>query len=366
MEKTRHPGIMKIAKQHYSVRVIATDPKTGKRKEIKRRHRGSVAEARELQRQIRAEIESGAPARQRLRAYARSWLITRMPNLKPSTRAKYATALDLHILPALGDYWLDAIEPSDVARWVTAQARKLAGWTVTNQLRVLRAIAKDALAEGRVGRDFCARVAAPKCHRYSEDDPNLLTAEELGALVAAIPPQWRALVLLMASTGIRFGEATGLQWGDLDEDAGIVRVRRTNWKGMALSPKTEGSWREVPLLPEVALELRGHRQRLLAAQNEGLGAGWVFPTRAGGLHKGSPLRRVIDRATARAGIGTRITAHGLRRTFNDLARRVTDRQVLQAITGHATDAMTDHYSVVRAAEKKQASAAVLRLAGVGE
>lgn len=53
----------------------------------------------------------------------------------------------------------------------------------------------------------------------------------------------------------------------------------------------------------------------------------------------------------------RVTAHGLRRTFNNLARPRTGREVLKSITGHATDAMVEHYSLVGAQEKAVVSRA---------
>ncbi|MBZ0231343.1 MAG: hypothetical protein K8M05_03270 [Deltaproteobacteria bacterium] len=64
------------------------------------------------------------------------------------------------------------------------------------------------------------------------------------------------------------------------------------------------------------------------------------PTEAGGLHKGSPLRKVLDEACAAASVGRRVTPHGLRHTANDLLRRVASAEVTRAIVGHATEQMT--------------------------
>jgi integrase len=54
-----------------------------------------------------------------------------------------------------------------------------------------------------------------------------------------------------------------------------------------------------------------------------------------------------------------VTVHGLRRTFNNLARQMTSREVLKSITGHVTDTMVEHYSFVGADEKLGAASAVL-------
>lgn len=362
MDKTRHKGILRIASDKYLVRVKATNPRTGKQEDVKRRVEGKIADALAERNKIREQIESGRRLeRVTLRTYARSWLRTRLPSLKPSTRKSYADALELHILPELGDHYLDTITPSDVRAYVADKSESLGAWTVGRQLRTLRTIARDAMADGYVRGYFCDRVKAPTPPEYTEDDPNLLTAEEMRELLAALPPQWLPAALVAATTGLRWGEISGLKWSDVDEAAGVIRVRRSNWKGIATGPKTRKSRRVVPLLPEVAESLRAHRRRLLEAQNPGLAEGWIFPTRRGTLHRGTPFRKVLQKACKAAGIDRRFTFHGLRRTFNNLAVPLAPRKVLQDIMGHVTDAMTDHYSITRSEEKAQLSAGVYDL-----
>ena len=57
----------------------------------------------------------------------------------------------------------------------------------------------------------------------------------------------------------------------------------------------------------------------------------------------------------------RVSVHGLRRTFNNLARQVAGDIVTRSITGHVTAAMTEHYSHVDAREKLAAASRVLLL-----
>jgi integrase len=77
------------------------------------------------------------------------------------------------------------------------------------------------------------------------------------------------------------------------------------------------------------------------------------------------LRKVFQRVVPAAELEKHLTPHGLRRTFNDLARRVANREVVQAMTGHTTEAMFTHYSMVDAEEKKAVQAGVLRLVESG-
>jgi len=53
-----------------------------------------------------------------------------------------------------------------------------------------------------------------------------------------------------------------------------------------------------------------------------------------------------------AKIEKHLSAHGMRRTFNNLMRQArVDRVVLHATIGHSSDSMTEHYSNVRPEEK---------------
>jgi integrase len=105
--------------------------------------------------------------------------------------------------------------------------------------------------------------------------------------------------------------------------------------------------------------LRAHRQKRLATQPKGLPNGWVFPNEKGHLYKGAPLRKVLDAACIECKTKRRVTCHGLRHTANDLLRRVADGEVVRAIIGHSTVAMTHHYSHVDETEKKIAATRVL-------
>lgn len=382
MKPTKHRAIHELARGLYLVRVLWKDRRSGEKRDVKRQVQGTLAEALAAQHALRAECRGGGLDAQRatLKTYATSWLKSRATRLKPSTSLKYAADLDKHILPALGACYLDELRPSDVQEFVNEQAEVYAGWSVVNRLRLLRTIAKDALADGFCDRDFCARLIPPAVNSYDEEDPNLLTAPQLGALLAtfrATEPALYPLFMTLATTGLRWSEVTALRWEDLDKDAGVLRIRRANWRGHVRTPKTRKSLRAVPLGPQLATALDAHRRSMVREQHAGLRAGWVFPNRAGGLHKGQPLQKAFGRALVAAfpvplPLGSpanakpteatvKLTPHGLRRTFNNLARQVADREVVKAITGHVTDEMFAHYSLVDAKEKRAAQAAVLRM-----
>lgn len=344
-------GIKQLSKTKWQVRVKRIQKATGREVNRKATVTGTKADARRVRAELRAELASTQATRPRtqLKEYAASWLERRAanPDMKRSVIRKYGYGLS-HILPVLGDFFLDSIGPADVAEYMATRG----GNTGLNELRLLRTIARDSVAEGYAERYWCDRVKPPKVTGYTREWSNLLDGEQFTKLVAKIPPQWLGLILFMATTGLRWGEASALHWEDVNLEAGEAIIRWGNDRGTRITVKTKSSNRVVPVLPEVAALWGAPRL-----------AGPVFPTRRGTLHKGTPLKKVLDKACPLAEV-PRVTAHGLRRTFNNLARKQTSREVLKSITGHTTDAMVEHYSVVGTDEKTVVSRAVATLMGV--
>lgn len=70
------------------------------------------------------------------------------------------------------------------------------------------------------------------------------------------------LILFLASTGTRIGEALGLKWRDLDFDKGVIDINCTvsNSYGEG-PPKTKNSYRVIPLPPKMIEELKKYKQQ---------------------------------------------------------------------------------------------------------
>jgi integrase len=370
-------GIKKVGHNRYEVRVRVTDPRTNRPREVRpimecKSVRDAVARQIELRDELKAKLAGeAAPGRQRLRDFVPAWLDGRLAagKLKPSSATKIALVWDLHIEPApIAGMFVEAIGPGDIERWL-ADLRKrrslrgdksLSGQTVLGYYRVLRSILTVACARARVPNP-CDGVETPASAARRD---NFLTADELRNVLAQVErrsPTWYAAVLLDVVTGLRWGELSALRWSDVDEAAGVIRVERGNFRGQEIASTKTGAVKLVPLVPEVAEVLRTHRRRMVAEQHRGLASGLVFPNAAGRLHKGTPLRKVLDAACEAAQLGRRVTPHGLRHTANDLLRRVASGEVVRAIVGHVTTQMTHHYSHVDTTEKATAATRVLAL-----
>src|SRR5579862_2027204 len=267
-----------------------------------------------------------------------------MPILKPSTRLRYCDHVRT-ICEGLGDIRMAKLSPGDVSDWLAVLGTTCSAWTVNGVLRVLRVMTRDAKADLRLVHWACERVSGPRLHgRYSDEEPNALSADELARMLVAMKqhePLWFPLFATMAMTGMRFGEASALQWRDLDFDVGKISVRRNQVRGMIGTPKTLGSIRTIPLVPELAAILRDHERFVKGASAL---VEWVFPSSTGRPHSSGALRKPIRRVAEIVGIRKRITPHGLRRTLNTLALQVAPAETTRLILGHVTTEMTAHYN----------------------
>lgn len=213
------------------------------------------------------------------------------------------------------------------------------------------------VAPATVNRDFCAlgafwswcqeegiafqRIDVAK-EAESAGRERWLSADEIKALQGALPPEWWPFVAVLIYTGLRWGEAAGLVWGDVRlverRIAVSDRVRRL---------KNTGSNRIVPVSTTLAKVLAEYRTRY-----PGGPADAVF---SAPFDDYDAARHVFRRACLAAGLhdGGRnkarkpkpnCTMHDLRHTFGvHAARAGVPIARLQKLLGHKSPIMTMRY-----------------------
>jgi integrase len=157
-------------------------------------------------------------------------------------------------------------------------------------------------------------------------------------LDAARTDKLEALYVLAITTGMRQGELLGLQWRDIDLNAGTLRVNRSVCEGVISPPKTSAGRRPIRLSRLAIAALRQHRTR--AAKRRIVE--WVFPNANGGpighqnLHNRSwkPLLR-------RAGLPHSMRFHDLRHScISFLLARGVPVKVVSEMAGPADVSIT--------------------------
>ncbi len=367
------PGIRRVGQDEYVVRVAMRDPVTGKHREKERRLQGvTMTQALTVREQLREELQelidkgdgrriSATPRQgtyETLSAYAKRWLahVERTGRKRPHVVARDVNKLDVHILPFLGHLPLDQIGKRELATWMEAlssqkrrDGKSYSKESLRSAWRLVVTMLRDAQVLADLEQD---PTQGMRFHSKAEKTgtKHTLTRNELTALLIAADhetPDIRAMMWVIATTGMRFGEVSALEWEDIDFERGLVHVRRSQVEGKVFPTKTSTN-RSVPLHPTVASILKEHRVWLERRRNP---RGLVFPSTQGTYRSPSIMTKPMQRCAERAGIEKTVSNQALRRTVNNLIRQTAGEIAARAITGHATQAMTEHYSDVTVDEK---------------
>jgi integrase len=373
------PGIHRVERGLYLVRVRVRDQRTGRREARERLVKGTQVEASKAREALRLELEAELADERHdegvtLRAFSLSWLASMVARVRSSTARHYAEVLEHHIDPSLGLMKVVAIRRSDIDAWVAEQLQgpgrvgaRVSPETVNTRLRVLKEVLRSASEDLGIP-DPSRRVRPLPAQKPDRRRRDGLSLEQLRAVLleARRELEWWPLVLLLSITGMRWGEATALQWGDIDEDRRRIWIRRSQRHGVVSLPKTS-SVRWFPLPAELSDVLREHRARLLSEQHPGLAAGWVFATAVKGearLRYTTSAAKAFKRWARAAGIERPFSPHDLRRSCVDLMRVSGGEALLEnALLGHG-EPMRKRYSTVGDAEAGAVVGRMLRLVDV--
>nr|WP_267808615.1 site-specific integrase [Streptomyces tirandamycinicus]MCY0984839.1 tyrosine-type recombinase/integrase [Streptomyces tirandamycinicus] len=248
-------------------------------------------------------------------AYAATWITER--GISASTADLYRSLLRNHLGPTFGRVALGDITPAMVRAWRVARLDAGAGASsVAKSYALMRAVLMTAVEDRLIRRNPCrvkGASVAPTPERPTA------TVQEVYALAGAIQSRYRALVLLAAFTGLRWGELIGLRRRDLDLDAGTVRVRRNvaelhSGKRLIKEPKSAAGRRTVAIPEVIVADLVTHLAIYAEPGPDGrvfIGAKKATPRRN---HFGKLWRTACDQAGIKG-----LHFHDLRHTGNTLA-----------------------------------------------
>lgn len=271
-------------------------------------------------------------ARVTVRDWCEQW-IDAQAQLKPSSRSRYRSTLDAHVLPRWGDLQLAKVGHAAVQSWVSELGQHASPSAAVKAHRVLSLALGLAVRDGRLVRNPADMVRLP---REVRRDHRYLTAEEVRRLADAAG-NYDVLIYFLAYTGARFGEMAALRVRRLDLLRRRVEVAEsvTAVNGHLVWGTPKGHLRRWISIPAVVVEM-------LAVQVAGKGPDdLVFQSPGGEALRASNFRRdAFYPACAYAGIAG-LTPHGLRHTAASLAIAAgSDVKVVQEMLGHKTATMT--------------------------
>ncbi|HEX8743610.1 MAG TPA: site-specific integrase [Thermoleophilaceae bacterium] len=313
----------------------------------------------------RARVE-GRAARATFAAIAGEWLkreeqLVAVGELAPRTLEAYRSAVDGHLVPHFGAWQVRAITPDDLVAWHAEQrAAGAATWSIKNRWAALRLVLAYAVRRGYFEASPADQLERRERPRAGDARKRFLTDDEMAALLAATAPRYRAFVALGLFAGLRVSEAVGLTWGDVDFDAGRIRVRHQLARGKAptrVRIKTPAGRRDVVLMDGLASMLR--RARLAAVFSDD---GDPVLATANRTHVSARnASRAFEQAVERAGLDG-VTYHVLRHTFASLLiAQGRDPVFVADQLGHADPAITMRVYAHLFREAKEASSASAQL-----
>lgn len=355
-----HENLTRKATNKWLVQFKYVDQLTGRMKRHRKTINGTLEEAKRYRDETKIALRQGCQNQGELKlgAHVTSFVISRAGNDRRGREVRNATlkrdvaALDNHILPVVQDWRMDQVQRRDVERLMDLWLKKrkpdgelYSAATVNTWLKVFKIYARWSWEQAGLGKSPVEDVADIQERRSKSG--RALSADELGKLIEAVGehyPQHFAMLMVAVSTGARISEVTALEWGDLED--GMIRFRRHQVDGHVYDGTKTGKEVRAVLLDEVKDALQAHRVTLVGKQAAGLADGLIFPDAVGGYRQRSATHKWMRLACAKAGI-EQCSFHDLRRTFNTMLLASGANHILvQALTGHSTDAMTVHYSHV--------------------
>lgn len=121
-------------------------------------------------------------------------------------------------------------------------------------------------------------------HTERKRVPVVLSVPELAKLAASdkLPERYRALVLLAAWCGLRWGEVTELRRRDISDDCEVITVARavTHHSGCSIDTPKSGKVRTVVVPPHIRGDLKHHLDTHVGEGDDAL----LFAPVRGGCH----------------------------------------------------------------------------------
>lgn len=201
--------------------------------------------------------------------------IEHLTGVTDGTRRRYRSYVN-NDLGKLANLAIDSVTPRVVSQWVRSlETSGVSGKTIKNKHGFVSAAMQTAVESGLIPSNPCKGTRLPR----SITEPMVfLTHEEYTRFLGCFHDRWVPFVQVLFGTGLRWGEITALQCGDIDVEARTLSVIRAwkegDGKPFLGPPKSRKSRRTITVAKETAGVLR----ELIDGRSP---TAWVFTNSAG-------------------------------------------------------------------------------------
>lgn len=296
-----------------------------------------------------------------LGAYGDTWIKER--RLTERTRQEYTSKFARLIKPTLGPVPLHDLTAATVRTWYAGLGDKHPTRNA-HTYALLHSICETAEQDGLIPANPANIRGA--MNSKAKRKPGELTVAEVAALADAITPErFKALVLLSAWCGLRWGEITELRRKDITDDASVITVRRgvTHRKGCHISTTKEKDWHTVVLPPHIRADIKHHLDTHVGKEAGAL----LFPPIRNGCHLNDKVFvdsyfSVALEAIGRTSGREDIVVHDLRHFAGTQTARVANLVETMARLGHRTPKASLIYQQVASGRDAEVAEALSKLA----
>jgi integrase len=273
------------------------------------------------------------------------WKVVVAPTIKTSSSDTYIYNLKTYVVPAFGNRQLSEIKRYDVEAFLADKAKKYCRNTLRGMRASLSRVLSWAVACDWIEKNPCSRVRLP--FSGSKVKRTILTSQQVAAIASRLDEPYSTLVIFLAATGLRVGEAVGIKWSDFEGDT--VHIRRRIYERKEGTTKTKSSERSIPI------------PRALLERMKPLGPGkWVFRSRSGTpVDPKNAAKRYVSPAAKELGIALG-GWHDFRHTLSTQLLRRYPTKVVSELLGHSNVQTT--LSVYQHVEPEQFRAPVNEMA----
>ena len=234
---------------------------------------------------------------------------------------------------------VESIAPQAAGAWLRClgqKGRKPA--TIARKVSSLKQFFKYLVESGTIAQNPMTILAAPRISRYH---PHYLSPKDIERIIEAADPaapngrRDRMIVELMYGSGLRISEMLTLKLGDIEFEAGFLRVTGKGNK-QRLVPLGRYAREAVETYLNAAPDPKSREN-----------ANYLLRNRLGKPMSRVGLWKIIKKLVARAGISKPVTPHTLRHSFaTHLLEGGADLRVVQEMLGHADISTTQIYTTI--------------------
>lgn len=197
-----------------------------------------------------------------------------LTGIEDGTREGYQREAERTFLPFLGHYPLTALTERTIGQWVAWQEQqtvhrdrdkpeneraRVSAKTVKNAHSLLSSVLTAAVKADHITRN---PAHGTRLSKGLKREAVFLSPAEFNTILHFTPEQHKPLVLFLAGTGCRWGEATAMTWGDLTLHGELPTARVTKaWKrgergsSVLKHPKSSKARRTISLYPDLVTAL---------------------------------------------------------------------------------------------------------------